>query len=47
MAHAQITEQTAERVVYEPPLLVEVGSFADKTQGDGEFFPEGPGSRFD
>lgn len=36
----QITEQTAEREVYEPPMLVEIGQFAELTSGGGQAVPD-------
>jgi hypothetical protein len=35
MEPTQITEQTAEREVYEPPMLAEIGRFAELTSGRG------------
>ncbi|MFI9203536.1 lasso RiPP family leader peptide-containing protein [Streptomyces sp. NPDC053048] len=35
------------QTVYEPPLLVEVGDFTDRTEGDGGWEWEGPLSYFD
>jgi hypothetical protein len=36
----QIAEQTTEREVYEPPMLAEVGQFAELTAGNGSSAPD-------
>jgi hypothetical protein len=40
MEPTQITEQTAEQEVYEPPMLAEIGQFAELTSGDGAEIPD-------
>jgi hypothetical protein len=36
----QIAEQTTEREVYEPPMLAEIGQFAELTAGNGSSAPD-------
>jgi hypothetical protein len=36
----QVTERTAEREVYEPPMLAEIGKFAELTSGGGQATPD-------
>jgi hypothetical protein len=36
----QTTEQIAEREVYEPPMLAEIGQFAELTAGNGSSAPD-------
>jgi hypothetical protein len=38
--HEQIMEQTAQREVYEPPMLAEIGQFAELTSGGGQAVPD-------
>jgi hypothetical protein len=40
MEFAQITERNAEREVYETPMLVEIGQFAELTSGNGADVPD-------
>lgn len=40
MEHEQITERTEEREVYEPPMLAEIGQFAELTSGGGQAVPD-------
>lgn len=40
MEFAQITEQTAGREVYEPPMLAEIGQFTELTSGSGAAVPD-------
>ncbi len=43
MEPLQITEQTTEREVYEPPMLAEIGQFAELTTGNGSSAPDSSG----
>lgn len=38
MEPKRITKQTAEREVYEPPMLAEIGQFSELTSGGNGFF---------
>lgn len=40
MEPKQVTERSEEREVYEPPMLVEIGQFAELTSGGGQATPD-------
>jgi hypothetical protein len=40
MEPTQTTEQITEREVYEPPMLAEIGQFAELTAGNGSSSPD-------